>query len=314
MAGILYLVIPCYNEEEALPITAPILQEKMHRLMDSGVIAENSKIIFVNDGSMDLTWKLICRYHEEDPIFGGINLSRNRGHQNALLAGLMTVKDDADVVISLDADLQDDVDAIDKMIAKYDEGYDVVYGVRNDRKTDSFMKRWSAQSYYRFARRMGGELIYNHADYRLMSRRAIEGLSQFSEVNLFLRGIIPLVGYPSTTVQYSRNKRNAGKSKYTLGKMMALAIDGITSFSVKPMRFVMVTGFITFLISIGMLIYTLIRFFTGHTITGWSSMNVSIWFIGGIVLLSLGIVGEYIGKIYLETKNRPKYIVEEYLK
>lgn len=310
MAKILYLVIPCYNEEEVLADTAGKLDKKMKELMAEGLIDVKSRIIFVNDGSMDLTWKIIEDLHNKDTLFGGINLTRNRGHQNALLAGLMTVKDDADIVISLDADLQDDINVFDEMLRKNNEGYDVIYGVRNDRKKDSFFKRHTAQMFYKLTNKLGGDLIYNHADFRLMSRRALEGLAQFEEVNLFLRGIVPLIGYPSTIVEYERKERLAGKSKYPLRKMMSFAIEGITSLSIKPMRFVTGMGIFVFLVSIAMMIYAFVSYFTGRVVAGWTSILISVWAIGGMVLLGLGIVGSYIGKIYLETKKRPRYIVE----
>lgn len=313
MAKILYLVIPCYNEEEVLADTAGKLDKKMKELMAEGLIDVKSRIIFVNDGSMDLTWKIIEDLHNKDTLFGGINLTRNRGHQNALLAGLMTVKDDADIVISLDADLQDDINVFEEMLRKNNEGYDVVYGVRNDRKKDSFFKRHTAQMFYKLTNKLGGDLIYNHADFRLMSRRALEGLSQFEEVNLFLRGIVPLIGYPSTIVEYERKERLAGKSKYPLKKMMSFAIEGITSLSIKPMRFVTGMGIFVFLVSIAMMIYAFVSYFTGRVVAGWTSILISVWAIGGMVLLGLGIVGSYIGKIYLETKKRPRYIVEKYI-
>lgn len=310
MAKILYLVIPCYNEEEVLADTAGKLDKKMKELMAEGLIDVKSRIIFVNDGSMDLTWKIIEDLHNKDTLFGGINLTRNRGHQNALLAGLMTVKDDADIVISLDADLQDDINVFDEMLRKNNEGYDVIYGVRNDRKKDSFFKRHTAQMFYKLTNKLGGDLIYNHADFRLMSRRALEGLAQFEEVNLFLRGIVPLIGYPSTIVEYERKERLAGKSKYPLRKMISFAIEGITSLSIKPMRFVTGMGIFVFLVSIAMMIYAFVSYFTGRVVAGWTSILISVWAIGGMVLLGLGIVGSYIGKIYLETKKRPRYIVE----
>lgn len=313
MAKILYLVIPCYNEEEVLADTAGKLDKKMKELMAEGLIDVKSRIIFVNDGSMDLTWKIIEDLHNKDTLFGGINLTRNRGHQNALLAGLMTVKDDADIVISLDADLQDDINVFEEMLRKNNEGYDVVYGVRNDRKKDSFFKRHTAQMFYKLTNKLGGDLIYNHADFRLMSRRALEGLAQFEEVNLFLRGIVPLIGYPSTIVEYERKERLAGKSKYPLKKMMSFAIEGITSLSIKPMRFVTGMGIFVFLVSIAMMVYAFVSYFTGRVVAGWTSILISVWAIGGMVLLGLGIVGSYIGKIYLETKKRPRYIVEKYI-
>ena len=313
MAKILYLVIPCYNEEEVLADTAGKLDKKMKELMAEGLIDVKSRIIFVNDGSMDLTWKIIEDLHNKDTLFGGINLTRNRGHQNALLAGLMTVKDDADIVISLDADLQDDINVFEEMLRKNNEGYDVIYGVRNDRKKDSFFKRHTAQMFYKLTNKLGGDLIYNHADFRLMSRRALEGLAQFEEVNLFLRGIVPLIGYPSTIVEYERKERLAGKSKYPLKKMMSFAIEGITSLSIKPMKFVTGMGIFVFLVSIAMMIYAFVSYFTGRVVAGWTSILITVWAICGMVLLGLGIVGSYIGKIYLETKKRPRYIVEKYI-
>ena len=282
-------------------------------MVESGLISDKSRIIFVNDGSMDLTWKIIEELHESDPVFGGINLTRNRGHQNALLAGLLTVKNDADIVISLDADLQDDIEVFDEMVAANDKGYDVVYGVRSSRKKDSFFKRHTAQAFYKFTNKLGGELIYNHADFRLMSRRAIDGLEQFEEVNLFLRGIVPLIGYPSTIVTYERKERLAGESKYPFRKMVSFAIEGITSLSIKPMKYVTGLGVFVFLCSIAMMIYALVSYFTGHVVAGWTSILISVWVIGALILMALGIVGSYIGKIYLETKKRPRYIVEEYI-
>lgn len=313
MGKILYLVIPCYNEEEVLRDTAGKLKTKINTMVESGLISDKSRIIFVNDGSMDLTWKIIEELHESDPVFGGINLTRNRGHQNALLAGLLTVKNDADIVISLDADLQDDIEVFDEMVAANDKGYDVVYGVRSSRKKDSFFKRHTAQAFYKFTNKLGGELIYNHADFRLMSRRAIDGLEQFEEVNLFLRGIVPLIGYPSTIVTYERKERLAGESKYPFRKMVSFAIEGITSLSIKPMKYVTGLGVFVFLCSIAMMIYALVSYFTGHVVAGWTSILISVWVIGALILMALGIVGSYIGKIYLETKKRPRYIVEEYI-
>ena len=310
----LYLVIPCYNEEEVLPETSKRLLEKYEKLIDDGVIDSESKICFVNDGSKDRTWEIIEQLNSENKIFRGIKLSRNKGHQNALMAGLMTVKDECDAAISLDADLQDDIDAIDRMVEKYAEGYDVVYGVRSSRKKDTVFKRATAQGFYKFMKAMGVEIIYNHADYRLMSKRALDALSEFEEVNLFLRGIVPLIGYKSATVEYERGERFAGESKYPLKKMLSFAFEGITSMSIKPIRMICVLGVIVFCVSIGILIYSLIRHFTGNTVWGWTSLAVSVWAIGGLQLLAIGIIGEYIGKVYLETKHRPKYIVEKYLK
>lgn len=310
---VLYLVIPCYNEEEVLPETTRQLTEKMNALMSRGLIAKESKIVYVNDGSKDNTWALIERYHEENPLVNGVDLSRNRGHQNALLAGLMTVKDEADVVISLDADLQDDVDAIDRFLEKYYEGCEVVYGVRSTRKTDSWFKRHSAQAFYKLMKFFGVDIVYNHADYRLMSRRVLHELAQYGEVNLFLRGLVPLVGFPSGVVEYERRERFAGTSKYPLKKMLSFALDGVTSFSIKPIRFITGLGLMIFVISILMLLYFLIVHWTGHTVAGWTSIMVSVWAIGGLQLLAIGVIGEYIGKTYLETKRRPRYIVKQYL-
>ena len=310
----LYLVIPCYNEEEVLPETASRLEEKLGALIEAGKISPESRAVFVDDGSKDRTWELICDLHGRNKLFRGIKLSRNRGHQNALLAGLMTVRTECDAAISMDADLQDDINAIDEMIEKYGEGYEVVYGVRSSRKKDSFFKRTTAQGFYRLMRTMGVETVYNHADYRLMSARALEGLSKFREVNLFLRGIVPLVGFKSTTVSYERGERFAGKSKYPLKKMLAFAFEGITSLSIKPIRMISTLGVFIFLASIAMLIYSLVRHLMGHTVSGWTSLVGSIWALGGIQLLAIGIIGEYIGKIYLETKHRPSFLVEKYLK
>ena len=300
---VLYLVIPCYNEEEVLPETSKRLTAKLGAMIEMGLISEDSKIVFVNDGSKDHTWQLIRQYHEENPMIQGINLSRNKGHQSALLAGLMTVKEYCDMAISMDADLQDDVDAIDQFVEKYYEGCEVVYGVRSERKTDSFFKRASAQSFYKLMLHMGVEIVYNHADYRLMSRRALDEMEGFKEVNLFLRGIVPLIGFQSGVVTYERHERFAGESKYPLKKMLNFAFDGITSFSVKPIRMVTTLGIVIFAISILMLIYFLITWCIGWTVPGWTSIVVSVWAIGGLQLLAIGIIGEYIGKIYMETKR-----------
>ena len=309
----LYLVIPCYNEEAVLPETSKRLKEKYTALMDAGKISTDSRIVFVNDGSKDRTWEMICDLHRGDPVFRGICLSRNKGHQNALMAGLMTVKDECDAAISLDADLQDDINAIDAMVDKYAEGFEVVYGVRSSRKKDTFFKRTTAEGFYKVMKAMGVETVYNHADYRLMSRRALGALSEFDEVNLFLRGIVPLVGFKSTQVTYERGERFAGESKYPLKKMIAFAVEGITSMSVKPIRMISSLGFFVFLVSIGVLIYSIVQKFLGNTVPGWAFLAVSIWALGGVQLLAIGVIGEYIGKIYLETKHRPKFIVAEYL-
>ena len=309
----LYLVIPCYNEEEGLPETSKRLREKYTALMSAGKIDADSKIVFVNDGSKDRTWEMICDLHKADPVFRGVCLSRNKGHQNALMAGLMTVKSECDAAISMDADLQDDINAIDEMVDRYLEGYEVVYGVRSSRKKDTFFKRTTAQGFYKVMRAMGVETVYNHADYRLMSRRALEALSEFEEVNLFLRGIVPLVGFKSTQVTYERGERFAGESKYPLKTLLAFATEGITSMSVMPIRLITTLGFLVFLFSLGVLVYSIIRKFTGYTVPGWAFLAVSIWALGGVQLLAIGVIGEYIGKIYLETKHRPKFIVAEYL-
>ena len=310
---ILYLVIPCYNEEEVLHETAKQLLEKMNSMFERNMISRESRIMFVNDGSKDRTWEIIEELHASNSIYSGVKLSRNKGHQNALLAGLMTAREKADMTISLDADLQDDVNVIDQMVEKYYEGNDVVYGVRSARKTDTFFKKFTAQGFYKLMQAMGVDIVYNHADYRLMSRRALEGLSQFKEVNLFLRGIVPLIGYKSDVVTYERHERFAGESKYPLKKMLSFATDGITSFSIKPIRLITTCGFLIFMISLLMLAYFLVVHFMGRTVAGWTSTIVSIWAIGGLQLLAIGIVGEYIGKIYLETKERPKYLIEKVL-
>lgn len=313
MENVLYLVIPCYNEEEVLPETSARLQNKLAELIEKKKIDPKSRIIFVNDGSKDRTWQLIEELHQKDRIFGGINLSRNRGHQNALLAGLMTVKQYADMVISMDADLQDDINAIDEMVDKYLEGTDIVYGVRSSRQKDTLFKKATAEGFYKLMNAMGANTVFNHADYRLMSRRALEGLAQYGEVNLFLRGIVPMIGYSTDVVYYERGERFAGESKYPLGKMLSFAVEGVTSLSTKPIRMITGLGFFIFIVSIGMLIYSLVRHFMGETIVGWTTLMVSVWAIGGLILLSLGVVGEYIGKIYLETKARPRFIIEQFL-
>ena len=309
----LYVVVPCYREEEVLPETSKRLKAKLSALIAQGKISPRSRILFVNDGSKDRTWPIIEELNAQDRIFSGVNLSRNRGHQNALLAGLMTAVQHADMMVSMDADLQDDIDAMDRMIDAYHEGYDVVYGVRSSRKTDSFFKRFTAESFYKLMKAMGVDIVFNHADYRLMSRRAVEGLSQFKEVNLFLRGIVPQIGYSWTTVEYERAKRFAGESKYPLKKMLSFAFDGITSFSVKPMRLILVLGAVIFALSLVMLLWTLIRWIAGATVSGWASLMCSIWMIGGIQLLALGVIGEYVGKVYSETKARPRFIIERVL-
>ncbi len=309
----LYIVVPCYNEEAVLPETARRLREKVTALAAAGQVSENSRVLFVNDGSRDDTWGIIRDLHERDPLFSGVDLSRNRGHQNALLAGLMTAKDRADLVISMDADLQDDVDAVDEMVEKYHGGCDVVYGVRSARKKDTFFKRFTAEGFYRVMNALGAETVFNHADYRLMSKAALEGLAQFQEVNLFLRGIVPLVGYPSATVEYERGERFAGESKYPLKKMLAFALEGITSLSTRPLRWITGLGFLIFLVSLVMLVSFIVKWALGMTVVGWASVVCSVWAIGGLILLALGVIGEYIGKIYLETKGRPRFLIREVL-
>lgn len=311
--GILYLVIPCYNEQEVLGETSAVLKNKMNALIDQELIDSKSKILFVNDGSKDETWNIISKLHSEDKIFSGLTLSRNRGHQNALMAGLLYAKDHADMVISLDADLQDDVNAIDEMVKKYNDGSDIVYGVRSSREKDTFFKKWSAQGFYKFMDKMGVEIVYNHADFRLMSKRAIDALSKFKEKNLFLRGIVPLIGFNTSEVYYERGERKAGESKYPLKKMLSFAFEGITSFSIKPIRMISVIGLFIFFMSIIMLIISIVKWSNGVTVAGWASLICSIWGIGGVIMLALGVIGEYIGKIYLESKARPSYFVEEVL-
>ena len=308
-----WLVIPCYNEQEVLPETSGQLKKIMYGLIEEGKISIKSRIAFVNDGSKDMTWNIISQLHEEDAIFTGINLAHNRGHQNALLAGLMTAKDYADAAISLDADLQDDVDAIGQFIDKFLEGKDIVYGVRSTRATDTVFKRGTAHAFYKVMKFMGADTIEDHADYRLMSKRALEGLSQFKEVNLFLRGIVPMIGYETDVVYYERHERFAGESKYPLKKMVSFAVDGITSCSVKPIRMITTLGMLVFSASIFMLVYFLVVWTMGKVVAGWTSIVISLWGIGGIILLSLGIIGEYIGKIYMEVKERPRFIIEKVL-
>ena len=313
MANRLMVVIPCYNEEEVLPETSRRLVEKMKSLIEKGLITEDSKVLLVNDGSKDRTWEMITELHKENPMFEGLKLSRNRGHQNALLAGLMTARNRCDISISMDADLQDDMDAMDRFIEKYNEGCEIVYGVRNKRETDTWFKRETALFFYRLMKALGVDITFNHADYRLMSNRALNALAQYREVNLFLRGLAPLVGFQSDVVYYDRSERFAGESKYPLKKMLAFAIDGITSFSVKPLRLITSVGFVIFVVSLFMLLYALIAWISGKTVAGWTSMLGSIWLIGGIQLLSLGVIGEYVGKIYNETKRRPRFIIDRYL-
>ena len=300
----LYIVIPCYNEQAVLPITAPMFLEKIESLIAQGLCNENSKVLFVNDGSKDDTWNIIRSLAKQNPRFKGITLSRNRGHQNALLAGLMHAKNECDVTISIDCDGQDDINAMDEMMRQFHDGCDVVYGVRSKRDTDTFFKRFTAESFYKFMRLMGAETVFNHADYRLMSKRALEGLAEFKEVNLFLRGTVPLVGYKSTSVYYERNERIAGESHYPFSKMLNLALNGITSLSTKPLRYITTIGIAMAFISFLFIVWAIAARVTGHTVAGWTSL------IGGIQLFCLGIIGEYIGKIYSEVKQRPKYIIE----
>ena len=313
MKKIIWLVIPCYNEHEVLPETSRQLEEIMRGLIKKDKISDKSKIAFVNDGSKDNTWNIITDLHEKNPMFTGINLAHNKGHQNALLAGLMTAKDYADAAISLDADLQDDVGVIEQFIDKFNEGKDVVYGVRSTRATDTVFKRSTAHAFYKLMKAMGADTLQDHADYRLMSKRALEGLAKYKEVNLFLRGIVPMIGYETDVVYYERHERFAGESKYPLKKMLSFAVDGITSCSVKPIRMITSLGTLVFTVSIVMLIYFLIVWLLGHTVQGWTTIVISLWGIGGLILLSLGIIGEYVGKIYMEVKERPRFIIEKLL-
>ena len=309
----LYIVVPCYNEEAVLPETAKRLRSKLESLIADGAVSPGSRILFVNDGSRDATWPIIMALHRDCPLFSGVDLTRNRGHQNALLAGLMTAKERADLVISMDADLQDDIGAVDEMVAKYHDGCDIVYGVRSSRKKDTFFKRVTAEGFYRFMNVLGANVVFNHADYRLMSKAALEGLAEFKEVNLFLRGIVPMIGYTTATVEYERGERFAGESKYPLKKMIAFALEGITSLSTKPIRLITALGFLIFLVSVAMLITFIAQWAMGMTVAGWASVICSVWAIGGLILLSLGVIGEYIGKIYLETKHRPRFLIKEVL-
>ena len=307
----LYIVIPCYNEEEVLPITAPMFLEKINSLIKQGLCSEESRVLFVNDGSKDSTWQVIQELAEKNERIIGLTLSRNRGHQNALLAGLMWSKDRCDVTISIDCDGQDDINAMDEFMRNYHDGCQVVYGVRSKRDTDTFFKRFTAEGFYKFMHIMGAETVFNHADYRLMSKEALEGLAQFKEVNLFLRGQVPMVGYKSTSVYYERNERIAGESHYPFSKMLNLALNGITSLSVKPLRYITGIGVVMSGISFLIILYAIWEKFFGDTVAGWTSMIAIMCFIGGIQLLCLGIIGEYIGKIYSETKARPRYIIEK---
>ena len=310
---ILYLVVPCYNEEEVLHKSAAVLLDKLDRLIQAGTISDKSKILFINDGSKDSTWQIIYELTRQNSKYAGLSFSRNYGHQSAILAGMMAARSKADAVVTIDADLQQDIEALDQFLECYQNGCEIVYGVRSARTTDTFFKRFTAESFYHMISMMGGEIVFNHADYRLMSKRALEEMAKYKEVNLFLRGIVPMIGFKTDVVTYERHERMAGESKYPLKKMLALAIDGITSLSTKPIRFIVFLGLFIFLCSIGMLIYSLVQHFLGHTSIGWTSLIVSIWAIGGLQLLAIGVIGEYIGKIYLETKARPRYIIEKVL-
>ena len=313
MNKILYLVVPCYNEEQVLPETVKELTIKLNSMIDSGLVSDKSRMVFVNDGSKDKTWELIEQYHQENPLVLGIKLSRNRGHQFAVLAGLMTVKERCDMAITMDADLQDDIDVIDEFVKQHYGGCEIVYGVRNSRETDTFFKRFTAEGFYKLMSGMGVDIVFNHADYRLMSRTALDALENYREVNLFLRGIVPLLGYKTGIVEYARKERFAGESKYPLKKMLAFAIDGITSFSIKPIRMITGLGILAFLASIIMVIYTIVGALAGNTVSGWASIVISIWGFGGLILIALGMIGEYIGKIYMEAKGRPRFRVEKFL-
>ena len=308
---ILYIVIPCYNEQEVLPITAPMFLQKLTDLTAAGKISPESRVLFVNDGSKDRTWEIICDLAARDPHYAGICQSRNRGHQNAVLAGLMEAKSLCDITISIDCDGQDDINAMDAMVDAYRDGCDVVYGVRSKRETDTFFKRFTAESFYKILNAMGAEVVFNHADYRLMSARVLEEFARFREVNLFLRGMVPLVGFKSTSVAYERHERIAGESHYPLSKMLSLAFDGITSLSVKPIRFITGFGVIVALISFIGVIWAIVEALLGATVSGWASMTSIICFVSGVQLICLGVIGEYIGKIYMETKRRPRYIISD---
>jgi glycosyltransferase involved in cell wall biosynthesis len=313
MAVILYIVIPCYNEQEVLRETTRRLSDKLDRMRTAGLISGESRVVYVNDGSKDATWELIEEIHQENPVFSGISLAHNRGHQTALLAGLLTAKDYADVVISMDADLQDDIEVLDQMVEEYNKGNEIVYGVRSSRKKDTFFKKFTAEGFYHIMKLMGVEIVFNHADYRLTSKKVLENLSDYKEVNLFLRGIFPSIGYRHTTVLYERNERFAGESKYPLSKMLSFAWQGITSFTVSPLRFIAGLGGVISVVSLFALVWCVVQKFVGYTVDGWTSMLCSIWLLGGLQLFSLGIIGAYIGKIYEEVKHRPRFILEKNL-
>jgi len=311
MEPVLYIVIPCYNEQEVLPITAPLFRKQISAMVEKKKISPESKILFVNDGSRDNTWEIICNLAKQDPVFQGISQSRNRGHQNAVLAGLMEVREKCDITITIDCDGQDDITVMEQMVDAYMEGNEIVYGARAQRKTDTFFKRFTAQSFYKLLNVMGVEVVYNHADYRLVSRKALAAFAEFEEVNLFLRGMFPLVGFRSTVVYYDRSERLAGESHYPLRKMLALAMDGITSLSIKPIRMISVMGFLVSMLSAVGVTWSVIQFLLGSTVSGWASTVCIVCFVSGVQLLSLGVVGEYIGKIYTEVKHRPRYIISE---
>lgn len=311
MKPVLYLVVPCFNEEEVLPVTSKMFLGKIRSLIENGKVSDKSRILYVNDGSRDGTWKIIKKLSKENELVEGISLSRNRGHQNALLAGLCEATDKCDITISIDCDGQDDINAVDSMVDEYLSGSEIVYGVRSSRKTDSFFKRSTARLFYKLMSFMGVETVYDHADYRLVSSKVLKSFSDFKEVNIFLRGMFPLVGYKSTCVYYERHERMAGKSKYSPAKMLSLALDGITSLSVKPIRIITLFGCLVALLSFIGIMWSVIVQLTGNSVAGWASLTAILCFIGGVQLISLGIIGEYIGKIYLETKGRPRFIVEE---
>ena len=313
MEATVYFVIPCYNEEAVLPETTRRMTDKLNAMRAAGLIGEKSRILYVDDGSKDRTWELVSQFNRENPWVEGVKLSHNRGHQHALLCGLMSALPRCDAAISMDADLQDDIDALDQFVARFREGCDVVYGVRNKRDTDTWFKRTTAEGFYKVMQLLGVDVVFNHADYRLMSKRALEALSEYREVNLFLRGIVPLIGYRSDYVYYDRHERFAGESKYPLKKMLSFALDGITSFSVKPLKLISNLGILISVLSILGLLYALISYFAGWAVTGWTAIVCSIWLLGGLQMLCLGVVGGYIGKIYSEVKARPRYRVEEYL-
>ena len=308
---VLYIVIPCYNEQEVLPITAPMFLQKLNELMAQGKISGDSRVMFVNDGSKDATWSIICELAKQDPHYTGVCLSRNRGHQNALLGGMMEAKDKCDITISIDCDGQDDINAMDKMVDEYLCGAEVVYGVRSSRQTDTFFKRNTAQMFYKLLNAMGAEVVYNHADYRLISSKVLKEFSNFKDVNIFLRGLVPLVGFKSTSVYYERHERIAGESHYPLSKMLALAFDGITSLSIKPIRLITTFGVLVAIVSFIGILWSVIVAILGRSVAGWASLASILCFLGGVQLISLGVIGEYIGKIYLETKQRPRFIISE---